>query len=84
MCLEVKKQKAKNDWFTCTLKSSKRCTRKIIIRNWNKKKEGSTNVFRGFEAPKKVYGWWIFKLNYIHEGLGDSFCGYKPRYGCCI
>ena len=37
MCLEFKKQKAKNDWFNCTLKCSKQCTRVVIIRSWNKK-----------------------------------------------
>ena len=37
MCLEVKKQKAKKDWFICTLKYSKQCTCKVFIRGWNKK-----------------------------------------------
>ena len=35
------------------------------------------NVFRGFEAPRKVYGWWFSKLNYTNKGTRDSFSGYK-------
>ena len=26
-------------------------------------------MLRGFEAPTKVYGWWIFKLNGIDKGV---------------
>ena len=38
MCLEFKKQKAKNDWFNCTVKCIKQCTRGVFIRGWNKKR----------------------------------------------
>ena len=37
MCLEVKKKKAKNNWFNDTLKCSKPCTRVVFDRDWNKK-----------------------------------------------
>ena len=37
MCLEVKKQKVKDDWFICTLKCCKQFTGKVFIRGWNKK-----------------------------------------------
>ena len=36
MCLEVKKQKANNDWFICTSKCSKECTSEVFIREWTK------------------------------------------------
>ena len=37
MCLEFKKQKAKNDLFKCTLKCSKQYRHEVYIRGWNKK-----------------------------------------------
>ena len=37
MCLEVKKQKKKNDLFNCMLKCSKQYTHEVFIRGWNKK-----------------------------------------------
>ena len=72
MSVTVKKQKkAKNDWFICTLKCSKQYTREVFFRGSNKKSKDT--VFRGFEARGKVDGWWIFKLNYIQKGTGESF-----------
>ena len=36
MCLEVKKQKEKKDWFPSTLKGSEQFTSEVLIRAWNK------------------------------------------------
>ena len=40
-------------------------------------KVGSTNDFRGFESPTKVYGWWLFKGNYINKFTGECSNGSK-------
>ena len=40
-------------------------------------------MLRGFEAPTKVYGRWLFKLNGIDKGTGENFKGYKKKNGCC-
>ena len=34
-------------------------------------------MFRGFELPRKLYGWWLLYLKYINKYTGESFSGYK-------
>ena len=60
MCLEYKNQKAKNDWFNCTLKYSKHCTREIFIRGWNKTeiKKGKQRLMC-FEVLKHQKRWTV-------------------------
>ena len=68
MCLEVKKQKAKNKWFTWKLKCSKKCTGEVLITDWNKKRK---------RRPRKMYGWWFSQIHYNNESTEESFSGYK-------
>ena len=76
MCLDVKKQKVDNDWLICTLKCSKQCAREVFIRVWTKNsKRLLINVFRDSAAPRKVYGWWVSKLNLNNKKTEDSFGG---------
>ena len=35
----------------------------------------SANVFRGFEAPRKVYGWRLFELNDFSKSPGGHKIG---------
>ena len=65
MYLDTKKQKAKNDWFICTIKCSKNVRVRFLLEAGII--NGSTDVFRGFQSPKKLNCWWIFKLNFIIE-----------------
>ena len=54
MCLEAKKEKAKNDWFICTLNGSKKVRlRSLLEAEINKE---PANVLKGFELPRKVHG----------------------------
>ena len=46
MCLDAKKQKAKNHWFICTLKCSKNVHVTSLLESQIIK--GSTNVFKAF------------------------------------
>ena len=41
-------------------------------------------MLRGFEAPTRVSGWWLFKLNGIDKGTGENFVGYEKKDECCI
>ena len=34
-------------------------------------------MFRGFEIPRNLYGWWFFKLNYHNKGTGNNSGVYK-------
>ena len=56
MSLEVKKQKAKNNWLFLRINCSKQCIHDLF-RGW-KCKQGEAIIFRGFKAPRRL--WLIF------------------------
>ena len=56
MSLEVKKQKAKNNWLFFRINCSKHCIHDLF-RGW-KCKQGEAIIFRGFKAPRRL--WLIF------------------------
>ena len=64
MCLEAKKQKAKNQYLFLRINCKRECTLNFFS-DWNEPRNVLTH--------QEMYGWWFWRLSNIEKHARDDF-----------